>query len=116
MQPGVDGQARFRHHLRQLRIAVAKLGVAVGRIAQKVDGATAPLDQTTPRVTPALPIVAADRHPQRMVVNRSPTHEMRPLRYQLLQPHPLDLVIAIAQQDDAVGLAAILIIDMPVGR
>ena len=116
MQAGVDRVAGFAQHVGQAGITVAKFGIMARCVAQKGDPATSARDQMGARVAPAAPIVAADRHPQRMLVDRPPAHEMRALRHQLLQPGAIDFIVAIAQQDDAVGLATILIIDMPVGR
>src|SRR3546814_2920123 len=41
---------------------------------------------------------------------------MRALSDELFEPGAVQLVIAIAEQDDPVGLAAVLVIHVPIGR
>src|SRR3546814_14545249 len=85
-------------------------------VAEKGDPGAAVRDQMLRGIAPARDIVAADRRADRIAVDRAPTHEMRALSDELFEPGAVQLVIAIAEQDDPVGLAAVLVIHVPIGR
>ena len=76
--------------------------------------AAALLQQVGGDVMPALEVVAADRDtgwPGRA----APAHEVRALFDQPLQAVARFVIVAVAEQDDAVGLVAVLVIGLPVG-
>ena len=52
--------------------------------------------------------------PGSSVEHRSPAHEVRALCHQPFEPGTIFLVVAIAEQDDAIGLAAVLVVLLPV--
>ena len=61
-------------------------------------------------------IIRANRRSNLAVARCAPPHEMRPLADELLEPRARGDVIAVAEQQDAIGLAAVLIINVPVAR
>src|SRR5687768_16586229 len=67
-------------------------------------------------IEPALFIVREDRWPDARLVGRSPADEMRLALKQGEQLRAMLTIVAIAQEDDPVRLAAILIIHVPVRR
>ncbi|PAV66108.1 hypothetical protein WR25_25775 [Diploscapter pachys] len=115
VQARIDRQPRRAQRRAQPAIPVAELGIMIVGITDETDPRGAARDQMLARHPPAGDIVAADRHPDRMRVDRSPAHEMRALRHQRLQPRLVQFVIAIAEQDDPVRLATVLVIGVPVG-
>ncbi len=64
---------------------------------------------------PALEVVAADRDTGLAGQGGAPAHEVRALFDQPLQAVARFVVVAVAEQDDAVGLVAVLVIGLPVG-
>ena len=117
MQRGVEQHPRLVDRLAKPAIAILEFGIMARRFAQKRDPAAPLRDQMASGVAPAADIVAPDRRIGGLVrPHRSPTYEMRVLRREQIEPRAILLIIAIAEQDDAVGLAAILIIDVPVVR
>ena len=65
-------------------------------------------------VISALEIVAADRDARLPFHHRAPSHEVRALRHQLFQPGPVFNEVPITQKDDAVGLLAVFVCNVPI--
>src|SRR5579863_1035912 len=85
-------------------------------MAKKREAAATMVQQMLRRIEPAAEIVAADGNAGLSFQDRSPAHEMRALGDQLLQARTVFHIVAVAQKDDAVGLLAVLVGDMPVAR
>ncbi|NJK42531.1 MAG: NAD-dependent epimerase/dehydratase family protein [Aquincola sp.] len=66
--------------------------------------------------TPAGEVVAADRHARLTGQHRAPAHEMSALLDQLLQLGPIVHIVAVTEQDQAVGLHAVFVVRVPVVR
>ncbi|KAG0921063.1 hypothetical protein G6F32_015282 [Rhizopus arrhizus] len=86
-----------------------------GGMAEEGDPAAALLQQVGGDVVPALEVVAADRHAGLAGQGGAPAHEVRTLFDQPLQAVARFVVVAVAQQDDAVGLVAVFVIGLPIG-
>ena len=116
LQGGVWRLAVGDHGGTGAAIAVVDFGGVAGGFAQKSDAAAALRDKMRRRQFAAQPIVAADRGPRRLARDRAPAHVMGALMFEQGQLFAVGFVIAIAQQHDAIGLAAVFVIDMPVAR
>ncbi|MCW0449567.1 hypothetical protein NB706_002401 [Xanthomonas sacchari] len=88
----------------------------IGGVAEEGDAAAALRQQVRGDVVPALEVVAADRHPRLPGQHRAPAHEVRALVDQVLQPLLRLQVVAIAEQDQPVGLLAVAVVGAPVVR
>jgi len=66
------------------------------------------------RVIPALLIVRTDDGTKLGGAWIAPANEVGSVCHQLLQSRPVQQIVAISQQDDSVGLSAVLIINVPV--
>ena len=64
----------------------------------------------------ALEVIAANCCAGLPFLRIAPADEMRALLNQRLKPCAVKFIVAVAEQDDPIGLAAILKIDMPVAR
>src|SRR5438270_4087071 len=80
------------------------------------DPAPSLLQQMGGGLEPATLVVRRDGHPNLPVAAGTPTNEMRAAGHELLELRAIFEIVAIAEEDDPVGLAAVLIIDVPVGR
>ena len=63
---------------------------------------------------PAVVVVAADRHPGLSRQHGAPPHETRALLHQRVQLVLVGQVIAVAEQDQAVGAHGVLVVGVPV--
>ena len=97
-------------------VALEEFRIVVGRMSEERDAATPLHDQVRRDVMAALGVVAADRHPGRTRLHGAPADEMRALLHQPLQPAAGFQIVSITQKDDAVGLLAVLVVGLPVGR
>ena len=97
-------------------IAVLKLGIVAAGIAQKCNAAAAMLHQVPRGIHATTEIVATDGGTGLPLLCKAPADEMGFLLNQFFQFFAVQFIIAIAEQDDAIGFSAIFIIDMPVGR
>ena len=95
-------------------VALEEFGIVVGRMPQERDAPPSLRDQVRGDVVATLGVVATDRHPGRIRLDGAPAHEVGTLLDQLLQPAARLQVVAIPQQDDAVGLLAVLVVGLPV--
>ncbi len=117
---GIVLQARIRRQpavaqcLHVATVALFEFRVVAGSMAQESDAPAALLKQVRGDVVAALEIVAAHRHPRLAGQGGAPTYEMSALLDQPLQALHRLVVVAITQQDDAVGLVAVLEIGVPV--
>ena len=68
------------------------------------------------RLLPAVEVIAADRESRLPFHHRAPAHEMRALPHELLEAQAVFEKVAVAEQDDAVRLAAVLVVDVPIAR
>ena len=96
--------------------AVEEFGVTRLRGADESDLSAPLLEQMLGRVEATLFIVGADRRPDLHFAGRAPAYEMRAALDEALKQRLVLEVIAVAEQDDPVGLAAVFVIDMPVRR
>jgi hypothetical protein len=64
----------------------------------------------------ALEVVAADGHVRLVGQHRAPAHRLRALLHQRGELVAIGEVIAVAEQDDAVGLLAVGVVGVPVTR
>src|SRR5262245_18462204 len=97
-------------------IEVVEFGIMARCAAEESDPAPPVLEQMPRRFGAAAVIVAADRQPRHFGLHRSPAHEMRALLLERVEPAAIELVIAVAEHDDPVGLARIFIVVVPVAR
>ena len=65
---------------------------------------------------PATLIVGRNGHADLSFAAGAPADEMRAAGDELVELRAIFEIVAVAQQDDSVGLAAVLIVDVPVGR
>ena len=84
--------------------------------AEERDLATTEAEQMLSRLLSAVEVVAADRESRLPFHHRAPAHEMRALPHELLEAQAVFEKVAVAEQDDAVRLAAVLVVDVPVAR
>jgi hypothetical protein len=84
--------------------------------ADKRDPPPALSKQMRRRFEPALLVVRRDGRADLAFGRRAPAHEMGAALDQFLEPRPVLEIVAVAEQDDSVGLAAVLIIHVPVRR
>ena len=115
-QIGIGGDACLNHGIAGAAPAVMHFGRVARCLTQKGNPAIAARNQVARRQRPAQPIVAPDRHARRIGGDRAPAHIPRALVFQLVEPFAIGFVIAIPQQHDAVGLAAIFVIDVHAAR
>ena len=114
LQRRIDLQPRLRQRHRIAVISIVKFRVMVRRIAQERNPPPPARDQVPCRLRGPRDIVAPDRQPRLPRRHRSPAHEARTLRHQLLQPGAVLGIVPVPQQDQPVRTVAVLIIDMPV--
>src|SRR5262245_18729970 len=95
-------------------VALEEFRIVAGSVAEERNTAPAEIEEMARRLVSALEVVAADRDAGLVLEHRAPAHEMRALAHELLESCAVFEVIPVAEQDDAVRLAAVLEIDMPV--
>ena len=119
---GIDLQGRVHAEsgFTQRAIAAAVTGEEFrevgGCIAEERDLAPPALDEVAPDQCTARGVVATDRDAGLSLQHRAPAHEMRALRDQVRQLALVGDVVAVAEQDQAIGLHAVLVVGMPVVR
>ena len=115
-EPRVVRDARFVERALEAAPARDEFGRARPDRAEKGDRAATAFEEVLAGEIAALFIVRPDRRPDLVGVRRAPADEVRALAHELLEPRARGDIIAIAEQQDAVGLAAVLIVDVPVAR
>ena len=83
-------------------------------MAEEGDAAMALQQQVFGQFAAGQVVVAADGDAGLYRKHRAPAHEVRTLLDQLVQAVRVIQVIAVAEQYDAVGLAAILVVGVPI--
>src|SRR4030095_5360433 len=96
--------------------AFQELGIARLRCAYECDCAPPLLKQMIGGVETALLVVRRHGRSELPFGRRAPPHEMRAALDQLLELGPVLEIVAIAEEDDPVGLVAVFVIEVPVGR
>eukprot|EP01136_Pigoraptor_vietnamica_P040754 Opistho-1_new@1133 len=114
LQRRVGFETRGAHRAAQSVVAVLEFGRMVRRIAEKGDAPPPDLDQMRARLLARADIVRPDGQPDTLFGYRAPAHELGPHLDQMLELGEVELIIAIAEQDDAVGTVTVLIGDVPV--
>ena len=97
-------------------IALEEFRIVAGRITEKRNVPAALFKQMPGDRVTALKIVAANRQARLIGQHRAPAHEAGAVRHQLVELVTIGDVIAVTEQDDAVGLLALGEIRMPVLR
>ena len=97
-------------------VALEELRILAGSGTQEGDVAAAEVEQVPGGVVTALVVVRAHRQPGLPGLHRAPQHEVRALSHQPLETLAVLQVVAVAEQDQAVGPVAVLIFLVPVPR
>ena len=87
-----------------------------GGAAKERDVAATEPQQVLSSLLPTVKIVAADRKARLGFRHGTPAYEVRALVHELLEPQAIFEEIAVAEQDDAVRLTAVLVVDVPIAR
>jgi hypothetical protein len=112
----INCEAHRRDRLGVPAVALHEFRVVIGAIAKEGEPAAAQAEQVTRRIVAAAKIIAADRQPGLAGQHRTPAHEMRAVLDEFLEAREVGQVIAVAEQDDAVRLATVFVVLVPVAR
>ncbi len=119
---GVDLRGRINteaHGADRFRIAAEafhEFRVVVRAITEEREPGAPQAEQVTRRIVAAVKVIAADRQPGLAGQYGAPAHEMRAVFHEFFQARQVGQVVAVAEQDDAVRLAAVLVVLVPVAR
>ena len=114
LQGGGGGDAGFHHGALVAAVAIEELRIVARGRTQERDGLAARGEQMPRDFVTALEVVAAHGDSGLALQHGPPAHEVCALFNQAHEARPVFFVVAVPQQDDAVGFAAVFVVLLPV--